>query len=342
MDGRSVVALATLALLTPALAGCIDAPGALWDDDGEATALQHRDAADAAASSWAPGAVLVSIFSLESANDNDPIPVDPTPGNGESPVWFYAYRSPEGEPRAFRVLADGTVLSENETYGAEAYSDQGTALGELALDSDDAIQVAAADATFAPVLAGEGLTVAEGVARWEGRDGWYFAAMSSAGSALAVVDAATGELVSVDEFDLDFGMDYGDFAQNGFAYGSGEPLHLEANGKLSRAQAEVEHPFEFTGLPGSMATLDLSIVKELGTESVSWRIVDEEDEVVERGRLSGPPAGKSAEGAWDFELAPGDYTLVVASNGLTMLAGSVVYELTLHAGDVAAEAPTGE
>lgn len=333
MDGRSSVVFAAFALLTTALAGCIDNPLTAASADGEVPALEHRGLADNAASSWAPGAQLVSIFSLESAFDNEPIPADPTPGNGEAPIWYYAYVSPAGDARAFRVLADGQVFIENESYGAEAYSGHATPLGDLAVDSDDGLQAAAKDKVFAEALSGDGLTVAEGVAHWDGMTGWYFAAISDKASALAVVDAGSGTLLWVTPFDMDFDMDFGGFANNGFAYRpDAEPLDVTSEGRLDRGTAEAEIPFTYEGLT-DQAFLEIVAMSEVLTDRLSWTLLDSEGEKVDGGSVGMRSFGGSQAQRWTGELeldGPGAYTLLLTYKPATPVGpGGVTYELHL-------------
>ena len=333
MDGRSTLILATLALLGTALTGCI-APGLTQNStDVEVSALKVRDAADASAQSWAPGAKLVAVFALESSEAHEPFPADLTPGNGLAPVWNFAYVSPEGAPRAFMAFADGTVASQNETYGAEQYADQSTPLQAFAIDSDVALETAALDETFGAALRGENATLAQGVADVEGATAWYFAVMGEAGGAIAVVDAVDGTLLWAQPFHMPE-MDLGAYAGNGFAYApTREPVHIEEKGTLSNKKLEV--PFTLDGF-GDEARIQLAIEKELPTDGLRWSLVkldgDEEHEI-DAGRLGMRPSG-SEKGAWDVALdGPGEYRLDLAYASFALVGvGSVDFTLVLDAG----------
>lgn len=335
MDGRSTLILTTLALLGTALTGCI-APGLTQNStDVEVPALAVRPAADAAAASWSPGAKLVGVFALESAEAHEPFPADLVPGNGLAPVWNFAYVSPEGAPRAFMAFADGTVRSENETYGAEQYAGQAEPLHDLDVDSDVALETAALDATFGEALRGENVTLAQGVAHMEGTMGWYFAAMSEAGGAIAVVDATSGELLWTQPFDMP-SMDLGMYAAEGFAYRPvEEPTHVEATGRLDGGQPSFEVPFHVDGF-GDEARLTIAIVPERTTDTLRWTLVKvdgEEEDAIDSGGFGLTPFSPE-ERTWDLELdGPGAYRLDLeyASAALVKI-GSVTYALTLDAG----------
>ncbi|HWH08025.1 MAG TPA: hypothetical protein VNX21_02425, partial [Candidatus Thermoplasmatota archaeon] len=311
MDGRSTLILATLALLGTALTGCI-APGLTQNSsDVEASALQVAPAADAAAQSWVPGAKLVAVFALEAAEAHDPMPADATPGNGRAPLWSFAYVAPDGTPRAFLAFADGLVLTENETYGAEQYASDATPLQPIAVDSDAALATAALDPTFGPALRGENVTLAQGVADMEGVTGWYFAAVSDAGSAIAVVDAVTGDLLWAHPFDLG-SMDFGAYAQQGFAYAPApQPLRIEKEGTLARGDRE-EIPFMVDGF-GDVARITLAYEKETATDGLQWRLVKldgEDEEVVETDATGIRPTTTREERTWEVDLdGPGEYRL---------------------------------
>lgn len=333
MDGKSALAFATLAILTTAAAGCIEAPGFLAESDGEVTGLHHRATVDEAAASWSPGAELVSIFALELAEAEEPFPADPTPGNAEAPMWMYAYVSPQGDSRAFRVLADGRIFTVNDTMGAEEYASSSEPIIAIALDSDDALAVARTNASFQAALDGENATLAEGVAHMEGREGWYFTAISDAGTLVAIVDANTGELISVTPFDFgwDFDWDWGGLEAND--YQPTEPVHVEEAGSLDMDTRRAEFPFDVTGMGGA-AELAILVEKSLPNDGLTWRIVDvREEETVESGSTSRfSPSSSDVVGA-EFDLPPGEYLLVLAYSPSTFVgAGAVHYTLTLDVG----------
>lgn len=336
MDGRSYLILATLPLLGAAFTGCI-APGLTQNTvDVEVSALEARPGADAAAQSWAPGAKLLAVFALESAEAHDPIPADATPANGRAPLWNFAYLSPEGVTRAFLVFADGTVRTENETYGAEQYADAAAPIGDVKVDSTDALETAALDDVFGPALRGENVTLAEGVADMDGTVGWYFAAVGDAGGAIAVVDALNGELLWTMPFEMP-AMDFGLYANEGFAYApTAEPFHAEVEGTLTTSAPKLEVPFTVEGF-GDMARIDLAIEKEAITDGVRWvlyKVDGEDEEELDRGSFGYDPLGRSEHRTWDVELdGPGAYRLdVVYRASAPLLMGSVDYKLVLDAG----------
>lgn len=333
MDGRLLVA--TLALLTTALAGCLDAPGATADD-GEVTALENLAVASAVAEEWNAGAELVSIFAVELAESDDPIPADPEVGNGEAPVWIFAYRTDAGDARAFLVLADGVVVEHEETYGAEAYEDYATPIKGIVIDSDAGLAVAATSTPFADALLGANLTLAEGVAHWDGRTAWYYAAMSATGAAVATVDAETGELLLVKE--MGAMPDLSNLARTGAAYRPPGPVHLEETGKLDAQAPKAKFPFEYSGADGE-GTLTLSVKKSLATDSIAWEIRDAEDERVASGSLGraipGMGSAESREFSFDLE-SPGEHTLILMFRPTAPVpspSGSIEYAFKLHVGE---------
>lgn len=342
MDGKSALAFATLALLTTAAAGCIEAPAFLAETDGEVTGLHHRAAVDEAAASWAPGAALVSIFTLELAEAEEPFPADPTPGNAEAPMWVYAYVSPEGESRAFRVLSDGRIFTVNDTMGAEEYASSTEPIVAIALDSDDALAIARSDASFAKALDGANASLAEGVAQMDDRDGWYFTAFSDDDSVIAIVDANTGELVSVTPFDFDWDFDWEWDGLEGNSYQPTEPVHLEESGSVDMQARRAEHPFEVTGM-GGPARLEIIAEKSLPNDGLTWRIVDlAEEETVESGSTARFSPRSSDVSEAEFDLPPGEYVLVLSYSPATFVgAGAVHYTLTLDVGVLPADEEEG-
>lgn len=339
MDGRSYLILATLSLLGAAFTGCI-APGLTQNAvDVEVSALEARPGADAAAQSWAPGAKLLAVFALESAEAHEPIPADATPGNGLAPLWNFAYMSPDGATRAFLAFADGTVRTENETYGAEQYAAQASPIADVKVDSTDALEAALLDDVFGPALRGENVTLAQGVADMDGVTGWYFAAVSDAGGAIAVVDAVTGDLLWTMPFEMP-AMDFGLYANEGFAYApAAEPFRLEQEGALDADEPVVEVPFTVDGF-ADQARVSLAIQKGVATDGLHWRLVkltegeDEEETEIQSESFGYHPLRHSEERTWDVPLdGPGEYRLDLVYRPSALLGvGHVDYALVLEAG----------
>lgn len=329
MDRRLLIPTLTLALVSTALAGCIDLPAA-ESTRTEVGALEVIDVADGAALAWAPDAQLVSIFGLEILHDADPLPVDENPGNGLAPAWIFAYAAGDGLSAAFRVLADGTVVKENDTMGAEAYDDLAEPLGPLNFDSPDALKIAAVDASFAKALSGVPVTLAEGVAAWDGRTAWWFAAMSPEGSAYAAVDAATGELLDAKTFQ----MPQAD-ALRSASYRPSVPVRIEDDGTLTRQEPTAEIPFVLEGLDGE-GRLDIAIQRTLGADGLSWEILDEDGDTVASGYIGRMLASNSEKRSFSIELDdPGAYTLVLELRQPTptpVTSGAVGYALKLAIG----------
>lgn len=328
MNGRLALVLTTLALLGTGLAGCLENPETLTAaSEAEITALQHRDAVEAAARAWDPNATLGGVFSLELTEASEDIPADPNVGNGRALVWYYTYQGGEGATRAFRVMAEGRVEALNETMGADALAEDSD-VGAVAVDSDAALQAAAANESFAAALAGEHPTLALGVAQMEGYAGWYLAAVSSAGGMIAIVDATSGQLVMVRDFG--FHVDPPAFQRGAFAFQpEPKPTHVESEGRLDADEREVAIPFA-VHLPKGRATLDIQADHDAPTDMLRWRVVDAEGETVERGWTDMAYRGEG--GSKDrFHLeGPATYTLELSYASLAPVGlGGVDYALTL-------------
>lgn len=146
---RPLLVLALAAALAVPLAGCLAAAAP------QATALQHRDAADAVAKAWSPNATLVSVAGLEGTaplvrwitgwvagqDDLAGATNDTQVGDGRAQAWVYRYVSTE-RSQAFVVVIDehGNLASSR----AEARRGDDVLLPDGLLDSDAALRQARA------------------------------------------------------------------------------------------------------------------------------------------------------------------------------------------------------
>lgn len=314
MDGRSTTLIAMLALASSALAGCIDAPGFL-NADAEATALEHDDAAAAAAAEWHADAKLASIMTIETTESMDErIPNDPDVGNGRALVWWYGYyvETDAGKDfRVFRVTADGSVAAEEGTEMLAGISDHDEDVEHLPAvrtDSDAAIATAKTNESFRAAAQGFNATVLQGIGIVEGVAAWWIVATSADGLIVATIDDATGTLVSVTPLYAGFEIpDWTMDSASSLGAPSVEPIHLEGAGVLGGDRID-EYPFR---LDVPMAgVLNLTAQATLPVDGVRWAIVDAMGEEVDAGAVRGFGGGAREI---DVELhLPGDYTLVLA------------------------------
>lgn len=313
MDAKSLVAFISVALMSSGLAGCIEAAGLLNTSDLEVTALDNKALADAAASEWNAKATLVSVMAFElSESDEAEIQPDPEVGNGLAPAWWYVYCA-EGdidEVRAFKVAADGTVTSEDDAAAVASgyeHHDMAGSLADWKVDSDDALAAAKSELAFQVAAEGFNATVVEGVANYEGKTSWWFAAISAEGFVVATVDAVTGELVEVAPIDMDMTMPTFEWGARSPEQWVAEPIVLEGEGEASAGSEPLELPFETTAPMHGILMLDVSTT--LPTEGLYWAIVDEEGEEVEHG-YAGSWRGHEEEMELEID-EPGDYTFVL-------------------------------
>lgn len=323
-----------LALAATGLAGCIENPDWLNSTDAEVSALEHRGVADASASSWSEGAELIGILAVETREQMDPrLAADPEVGNGLAPAWWYVYcatqqEMPESEAssasgaaggenatvesvsmvRAFKVMADGTVTSEDDAaeMAAGFEHDMAEALGEWSVDSTDALAAAKADESFRAAAEGMNATLIQGVARHEGTTAWWFAAASASGMVVASVDAVTGELIEVKPFDMGWQMPTFEMAARDPAEWVAEPIHIEGEDFAEPGAESVEYPFETMGpMYGPMA---ITFSPMFPTDGLHWAILDEDGERVVDGHLAGWGGSGDSEAEVVLEEA-GAYTL---------------------------------
>lgn len=326
-----MAALAAFTMIIGGLAGCLSPSELLNSNEvkAEISAFENRDLAENAAKAWDPAAQTLGVFSVELSDANDhEFPMDATPGNGKAPAWIYAFANGKGDAsRAFRVTADGRVNAENDSYDpATMAGEKLTPLSNWKIDSTAALDAAAKDSNFSTALRGANVTLAEGVAEMEGVTAWYFAAMSKAGSSIAIVDAASGVLIAVHPFSMDIKMP----TVGAQAFSRAQPLHVEGAGELSGDKSKVEFPFEAT--PGDLI-LRISASRQLPTDGLSWTILDEAGEKVKSGRVGGfsPQSTSMAKSTIPLETA-GTHTLALAYNGMPLPSsglGGVSFKFTL-------------
>lgn len=335
MDGRSYALTLGLALAATGLAGCIENPGWLNTNDVEVSAFANRDLAQDAALQWDSDAVLVGVMAFELSESEDArIDADPDPGNGLAPAWWYVYSAKgEGDAssvRAFKVSADGTLTSEDEAEAFAAGMDHNMAEGihDWNADSDDAIRAAKTDEKFRTVAEGFNATVVEGVARIDGVSQWWVSAMSADGFVVAMVDANTGELLSVQPMDLDFAMP-------SFQWGAANPamimppVHVEGEGKLMAGEM-AEYPFS-VGMPMG-GILEASTQSMTPMDGLHWAILDDEGEEVDGGYIGSRLTGDKAD-PYELDLDAGEYTLVISYGSFlvpTPIDDGAQYAFVLH------------
>lgn len=358
MDGRSYTLLIAATLAASAFTGCIANPLEALRAEVEVSAFENKAAADEAALAWDPSAALIGVMSFELSESPDPrIEADPSVGNGLAPAWWYVYAAagsmPEAdkdEPRgggegevemttvqtvrAFKVSADGSVTSEEDAaMMAEEFDDDTEPITGWKLDSTAAIDAAKQNETFRKVAEGVNATVIEGVGAHEGKTAFFASAMSSEGWVAAVLDAATGEVISIEEMSMDFAMP-------AFEYGGGawlaEPIHLEGEGTSNAGDEMAEFPFSTVDeMHGELA---ITFSTAFATDGLHWAILDDEGEWVTGDHLSSW-RGDGGEYMATLEVEDaGDYTFVIGYMGSAPmpgpfpslpLGGAVEYEFVL-------------
>jgi hypothetical protein len=306
MNGRNAPAFAALAFVTLALAGCV-APNDFLnasDQKLEISAMEDKELADNAAKAWKTDAVLLSVFAIELSDDKTgDIPTDPSVGNGLSPAWFYAYATPgNAATRAFRVTADGRVHAENDTsIAGMGKTADAKPITDWRIDSNAALAAANANETFHKALSAPNATLAEGVAHMDGGTCWYFAAISREGGAIAMVDANTGELDSVEPFNMDFAR-IPKYAYKGVP-ASAAPLVVEGKGHVDSAKPKAEFPFTYAG-EGDVANLKVNYDAMVPTDGVMWKLIGPDGEPIKAD-------GSGSRGGAHYVLPePGEYKLL--------------------------------
>lgn len=321
MDGRSLGWLLVLAMAGTSIAGCIEAPEWLNTTDAEVTAMANKDLADDAAAAWNPDAVLVGVmtFELTESADEYDVPVDPEVGNGRAAVWWYTYSllengSASPDVKVYRVSADGEVGVEQDAemlasaYEAEMNMADLRALDAWAVDSDAAIATAKTNESFRKIVEGFNATLVSGVAHHDGVTSWWAAAVSADGFAIALVDAATGELIEARTFDMDFDMSWWGGAARPPVF-LGEPVHLEGEGVAEPGADPLEYAFSTTGPVYGEIVMDYRAA--FPTDGLHWAILDEDGEAVVSAHAT---SWGGEPGAWTTEVEiedAGDYVLQV-------------------------------
>lgn len=328
MNGRFVPVLG-LMVVVAGFAGCLEAISMLSNSEGEVTAAQNRDLADAAASAWASDAQLVAVFAFEQTNMTPEFPSDPAIGNGKAPLWIYGYKGMNGsEARAFQVTADGAVQAMNDSSGMDV-PDVGEAVSGWQIDSDKAVEIARANATFEAMASREGASMIEALGSEDGVTVWAIMAGAQDGQAVAIVDAMEGALIAVESFDMADMMPA--FPTPGQMANRGPQLEMEDSGTVSPG-SPMEYPFALEYADVGM--LSISYDRLLPFEAVRVTILDADGEEVmsevARGGF-GPSGGTVMDIA--FEKA-GDYTLVLsyATMGPELPVASVDYQFYFAVG----------
>lgn len=331
MNGRFVAALG-LVLAIAGVSGCIEAMSFLSSEDGEVTAMENRDLADSAAQAWSPDAKLMAVFAFENANVTDQFPSDPTPGNGRAPMWLYAYAGGEGgdEHRAFQVSADGQVQVLNDSMmGAPQV---GEPIESWQVDSDRAVEIARANATFESVASQQGAVLMEALGAEEGMSVWAVMAGTPTGQAIAVIDAINGGLIIAQSFEMDFDLPpmpmWG--VQGSW---SGPQVEMHEAGTVDGGEPMMEYAFSLAR--ADTAHLELAYDKTLPVDAIDFHVMDAAGDEVANGVVR--TSELSGMATFDFTIdAPGDYTLVIGYHSMmgpvALPLGGVDYELTFIVG----------
>lgn len=334
MKGRLLSAIAVV--LTLLAAGCIAAPKISSDDKSEVAAMANRDVAENAALAWSPDAKLVGAGAGELPTAREPLPADPSPGNGKAVAWTFLYAAGNAS-RAFMVAADGTLMSGNASDAKEtrATKDMGP-LGEWKIDSSKAMDAALTNETFSHCAKLPNATFAEIVGREGGADApavWYIVVFSTEGAAVAQVDAVSGELLTVQEIGMGFPMP--DMGAYNVRAAPQQPVKVADRGALD--EGKPTKTLNFT-LPadGMGGMLRLRVSKPFLMDGLSWILQDASGEKVASGELSSPQPDERR--AWKIDpLDAGAYTLTLAyvdgaSAPVPMPGRGVDYDLTLVLG----------
>lgn len=331
MQAKPLALLFALAFAGVALSGCLEAPSFLFAADSEATAQKNLDLAQEAAKAWSANATLTSVFAFETAEPESDLPTDPDVGNGRAVAWWYGFAA-GNETRAYRVTADGEVALENDTSEAGMDADQTLPLGEWTVDSDKALETAKANQTFGAVASGQNVSYAEGIANEEGSTQWFVAAYGESGFVIALVDAKTGELTSVESMDFDFGSMWGGAWGGSWGGGMAPEVEMSETGTLDASEPVAEFPFSLeTG--DQDAVLSIAFDKQLPTDGMRWDILDTSDESVAGERMGRTYLLGDGE-EFEFEIEePGEYRLVLTYDSYALVpAGSIAYKFDFTVG----------
>lgn len=335
MNGRSTFAVSALIALA-ALAGCVESFGFLSTTDDEVSAMAHKDLADGAAAAWASDATLVAVLAFESANASEMLPSDATVGNGLAPLWLYGYTAQNGsEYRVFQVTAAGEVA----TFNPRGMSEMGEVpiglaepIGAWSIDSNAAVDIARGNETFAAVAALEGVSFMEALGAQQGATAWAIMAGTPSAQAIAIVDAASGILLMVQSFQMDFDLPPMPMPGMTGAGFEGPQVEMEESGTLDMGTPVAEFPFTISYADSGF--LAIQIQGDLPTDALSWVITDAEGEEVDSGSLSMRFSPQGSGDEWDIALEDaGEHTLTLYYDAQSLLAvGSVDFDLQFIVG----------
>lgn len=317
MDARLRVALPAALLLSLALAGCMGGPHFESAGVDEVSARENLDLATRAAHGWDAHARLVGVAGGENGEGDEDFPADPHVGDGLAVLWTYVFQNNESQTRAFEVSADGTVVSKNESeaiqdYGAFAggyaaayqsyrasQTPKGEALADWSVDSDDALDAALDNATFKAAARQANATLAMGLGNTGVPNAWVLAAQGEEATVIAVVNATSGELVTVQDLSR---YSYRDAAA---AAAASQPTKVKPAATAGRAPRPVDLKDEgtltatdtvrklpFYGDAGLTGNLTLTARFQGDAEYLRWAIRDRAtDKVVLSGQVGGPLFG---------------------------------------------------
>lgn len=276
---RPLALLASAAFLLVPLAGCLGG--------NTATAKDLLPTARGLAQSWRSDAALAGIATVElkelpaevkdalakdsGASDNPQAQLvqysDPYVGDGRAPAWVFGYRS--GDRDLLLVLdAAGSLLARHES---SAGHDAGRALGDFAIDSDRAMQLAARhNATFER-LEGHAAVATLALVPGPANPVWVlvitanFMEGSDRDSAFAMVDADSGNVTTQESFTAGMSAAFGGGSSPGSPYydhGNQTFVRTESGsdaGTLTLASPDAGNPFQVDDAGHGSLRIQLSL-----------------------------------------------------------------------------------
>lgn len=337
MDGRLRAAIPVALLLALALAGCMGGPHFENAGASEVTARSNLALAASAAKAWDPAARLVGIAGGETREGDEDFPSDPDVGNGLAVLWTYVYQGNDSSAsRAFEVSADGTVVSKNESeamgdYGmyaggyAAAYqsyraSTQGrpAPLGEWPTDSDGALDAAMGNDSFAGVARHPNATLAEALGNTGVPGAWIVVANAEDHTVIAVVNATSGELATVQDLSQGGWQTSVQKAQATSAPKPSaaprpppQPVKMDEQGSLSNAKTQTTYAFHADAPMKGFVNLTASFNGD--ATRVGWAIVQGK-KTVASGNVDvfqGGFVSRASDSTTVRLREGGDYTLVL-------------------------------
>lgn len=331
MSPRSTVlhALAlTIAIASSSLlAGCVDTASAAWDDarasigapPDEIAAKSALDEADAEAARWDAQARLAGVAAFEHATHEASVngmdaPVDPKVGNGKAPVWYFEYVT-SNATLGFAVAADGSIGGrevDEDSEDAESRFGEAISVEQWRVNSDEAVRALQKDSAWqaetegwTPEFALDALGEDNGTLAWV----VMWASESWERGAVGVVDATTGQVVSVSAFEGWGGAWSWDWSWEsaGWPFGSGNVTFEESySGSLSLLEPSESYEFPVT-YEGETIEVGVSSFGAAPVNGVRVRVLDAAGAEVAMENMGMSFFGGSAHAG--TAGAPGTYTV---------------------------------